>query len=305
MDRKSVKRRYTELHRAGVIKERAKKMTASLSSCNICPRKCGVDRLNEEKGICKTGSEALVSSYSAHFGEERPLVGHHGSGTIFFTNCNLLCIFCQNYEISHQGRGVYVSHEQLADIMLELQEGGCHNINLVTPTHVVPQILSALDVAAGKGLEIPLVYNTGGYDSIETLKELDEIVDIYMPDFKFWTRSLGLQSCGVGDYREVAAGAVQEMYNQVGDLKINNEGLAINGLLVRHLVLPGYPDETRKILEYIAGSLSKNTYLNVMRQYHPCGEAYRDARLGRSLRESEHRLAVGYAKKLGLQRIDY
>jgi len=305
MDKKSIKRRYTELHRKGVIKERAEKMTASLSSCNICPRKCGVDRLNEEKGICKTGSKAMVSSYSAHFGEERPLVGHHGSGTIFFTNCNLLCIFCQNYEISHQGRGVSVSHEQLADIMLELQENGCHNINLVTPTHVVPQILSALDIAAGKGLEIPLVFNTGGYDSVETLKELDEIVDIYMPDFKFWTRSLGLQSCGVGDYREIAVCAVEEMYNQVGDLEISNKGLAIRGLLVRHLVLPGYPEETRKILEYIAKSLSKNTYVNVMRQYHPCGEAYRDARLCRSLRESEHKLAVGYARDLGLQRIDY
>ena len=247
----------------------------------------------------------MVSSYSAHFGEERPLVGRYGSGTIFFTNCNLLCSFCQNYDISHLGRGVEVDDIQLAGMMIELQESGCHNINLVTPSHVVPQIISSVAVATGKGLKVPIVFNTGAYDNVNTLKALDGIIDIYMPDFKFWTERLAVETCNATDYRKVAAGAVKEMHRQVGDLEVNNEGIALRGLLVRHLVMPGYIEETRKILHHIAKSVSKNTYVNIMPQYYPCGEVIRSDKLGRTLSPAEHREATEYAKTVGLQRVDY
>ncbi|HCC71238.1 MAG TPA: radical SAM protein [Bacteroidales bacterium] len=305
MSKLSAYQRYTDLYKQGVLQQRAADMTKKLSDCTLCPRNCRVNRLKNEKGICKTGRKAMVSSYSAHFGEERPLVGRNGSGTIFFTNCNLLCNFCQNYDISHLGRGIEVDDQQLAGMMLDLQERGCHNINLVTPSHVVPQILSALVIAAEKGLDIPLVFNTGGYDKVSTLKELDKIIDIYMPDFKFWTEDLSVKTCNINNYRTVALRAINEMHRQVGDLIIGDTGLAVHGLLVRHLVLPGYPDETRKILYHISEYLSKNTYVNIMAQYYPSGEVHHSDRLGRMLRPGEHRAAVNYAKSVGLQRIDY
>lgn len=305
MEEKTHKVRYTDLYRKGILQQRAAEMSGKLSNCTLCPRNCGVNRLENNKGICNTGRKAMVSSYSAHFGEERPLVGQYGSGTIFFTNCNLLCSFCQNYDISHLGRGAEVDDRQLAGMMTDLQERGCHNINLVTPSHVVPQILSALTVAAGQGLKVPVVFNTGAYDKVSTLKALEGIIDIYMPDFKFWTRDLSVETCNARDYRKVAIMAIREMHRQVGDLEMNEEGIARRGLLVRHLVMPGYTEETKKILRYIANTISKNTYVNIMPQYYPCGEVLRSDKLGRTLRPSEHREAIDYAKVMGLQRVDY
>jgi putative pyruvate formate lyase activating enzyme len=305
MEEKNKKVRYTDLFNKGILQQRAVELTDKLSDCTFCPRNCGINRLENEKGICNTGRKAMVSSYSAHFGEERPLVGQYGSGTIFFTNCNLLCSFCQNYDISHLGRGVEVDDNELAAMMTDLQERGCHNINLVTPSHVVPQIVSALAVAAGEGLNVPVVFNTGSYDKVSTLKALESVIDIYMPDFKFWTGALSTETCDAGDYRKVAIKAISEMHRQVGDLEFNEMGLARSGLLVRHLVMPGYPEETRKILKHIADTVSRNTYVNIMPQYYPSGEVLRSDKLGRTLRPGEHREAVDYAKGIGLQRIDY
>jgi putative pyruvate formate lyase activating enzyme len=305
MEEKNIKVRYTDLYNKGMLQQRAIELTEKLSDCTLCPRNCGVNRLENEKGICNTGRKAMVSSYSVHFGEERPLVGQYGSGTIFFTNCNLLCSFCQNYDISHLGRGVEVDDNELAAMMTDLQERGCHNINLVTPSHVVPQIVSALAVAAGEGLNVPVVFNTGSYDKVSTLKALEGVIDIYMPDFKFWTGGLSTETCDAGDYRKVAIKAISEMHRQVGDLEFKEMGIARSGLLVRHLVMPGYPGETRKILQHIADSVSRNTYVNIMPQYYPCGEVLRSDKLGRTLRPAEHREAIDYAKAIGLQRIDY
>ena len=282
MEEKTAQKRYTELYKQGILQQVAGRMTGELECCTLCPRSCRVNRLKDEKGICKTGRKAMVSSYSAHFGEEKPLVGRYGSGTIFFTNCNLLCNFCQNYDISHLGRGVEVDDKQLAGMMMELQERGCHNINFV-----------------------PLVFNTGAYDKVNTLKSLQGIIDIYMPDFKFWTKDLSIGTCNASDYREVAVKAINEMHRQVGDLELTDAGIARRGLLVRHLVMPGYPDETRKVLRHIAGTISKNSYVNIMPQYYPCGEILRSDKLGRALRPAEHREAIDYAKTVGLQRIDY
>ncbi|MBU2620734.1 MAG: radical SAM protein, partial [Proteobacteria bacterium] len=229
---------YIETYKKGLLKKKAKHARKILGSCVLCPRQCNVDRFSEEIGVCKTGERAWVSSYNAHFGEEAPLVGRNGSGTIFFTHCNLLCVFCQNYDISHEGCGEEVSDEQLAGIMLALQKSGCHNVNFVTPSHVVPQILSALGIAVENGLYIPLVYNTGGYDRVETLKILDGVIDIYMPDFKFWDSEIAAKACDAKDYPEAARSALSEMFRQVGDLVVDENGIAQRGLLVRHLVMP-------------------------------------------------------------------
>jgi putative pyruvate formate lyase activating enzyme len=245
-----------------------------------------------------------VSSYAPHFGEESPLVGSSGSGTIFFTNCNLGCIFCQNYEISHLGEGEEVTAEQLAAMMVSLQEKGCHNINFVTPSHVVPQILEALLIAIKKGLSIPLVYNSGGYDAIETLLLLDGVIDIYMPDFKFWDNDSARQLAAAPDYPERARDALKEMYRQVGDLQINDQGVACRGLLVRHLVMPGGLDETRHILEFLAREISAKTYVNVMDQYRPCGRAREFPPLDRPLDSNEYGEAMEIAKEVGLTRLD-
>ena len=221
-----------------------------MSPCRVCPRRCKVDRLSDEKGICQTGAKAVVSSYAPHFGEESPLVGSGGSGTIFFTHCNLLCLFCQNYEISHLGQGLETDAGQLASMMVSLQRQGCHNINFVTPSHVVPQILAALPKAIEKGLTVPLVYNSSGYDSPETLKLLEGIIDIYMPDFKFWNRESAKRYAKAPDYPEVAQKAILEMHRQVGDLVMDDEGVAVKGLLVRHLVMPGGLEETREDIAF-------------------------------------------------------
>jgi putative pyruvate formate lyase activating enzyme len=295
---------YLALHREGKLGERIAEAQQRLSPCRVCPRCCEVDRLSDEIGVCQTGVKAVVSSYSPHFGEEGPLVGSGGSGTIFFTHCNLLCLFCQNYEISHQGQGIETDAGQLAAVMVSLQRQGCHNINFVTPSHVVPQILSALPKAIEKGLTVPLVYNSSGYDSPETLKLLEGIVDIYMPDFKFWDMESAKRYAEAPDYPEVARKAILEMHRQVGDLVMDDDGIAVKGLLVRHLVMPGCLEETREILRFLARDVSVDTYINVMDQYRPCGKAYQCPPIDRRLSNDEFQEALKMAHDAGLQRLD-
>lgn len=295
---------YIQLNETGLLNERIEAARALLAECRVCPRRCGADRLNNETGICRTGARAWVSSIGAHFGEEDPLVGNGGSGTIFMTHCNLMCAFCQNYDISHEGHGQGVEPELLADLMLRLVSEGCHNINFVTPSHVVPQILEALPHAIKAGLDVPLVYNSGGYDSVETLKLLDGVFDIYMPDFKFWDNGLGRRYCGVDDYRERASEAILEMHAQVGDLKNDSDGLAVRGLLVRHLVMPGNLEDTADICRFLAEEVSPDTYTNIMGQYRPCGEASDFPELGRPLSGAELRQAKEIAAQAGLKRLD-
>lgn len=295
---------YIKTYRKGKLDEKINAAHAILSKCRLCPRKCGVNRLKGEQGVCHTGENAVVSSYDAHFGEEDPLVGKHGSGTVFFSNCNLLCIFCQNYDISHKGEGREVLPEELAEIFLSLQSMGCHNINFVTPTHVVPQILSALGIAVKGGLSLPLVYNSSGYELCETLKILDGIIDIYMPDFKFWDSKVAKALCKASDYPEAARKALKEMHRQVGDLVVNEEGVAQRGLLIRHLVLPEGLAGTRDIMRFVANEISKNSYVNVMAQYRPCGQAYTMPPLNRVLARDEYLDAVRAAQEEGITRLD-
>lgn len=270
----------------------------------MCPRGCGVNRLAGDIGKCRTSREAMVSSYGPHFGEEGPLVGRYGSGTIFFTNCNLRCLFCQNYSISQRGEGQKVSKEELAYIMLSLQAKGCHNINLVSPTHVVPQILEALELAAESGLDLPLVYNSGGYDSVDTLKILDGIIDIYMPDMKYDDEETAKELSGIRNHPEINKAAVKEMHRQTGDLEINKERVAQRGLLVRHLVLPHGLAGTKGIVHFLSEEISRNTYVNIMAQYHPCHEALQIPSLGRPISSVEFREALSLAREAGLCRLD-
>ncbi len=293
---------YIETKEKGLLREKISRARKLLSSCEICPRECDVDRLSGELGDCSTGAEAVVSSFNAHFGEEPPLVGAFGSGTIFFTHCNLKCNFCQNYDISHEGVGDECGLGQLAGIMLILQNNGCHNINFVTPTHVVPQILAALDMAIEGGLEIPLVYNSGGYDKVETLELLEGVFDIYMPDFKFWDPVVAERTCNAPDYPEVASEAVVEMHRQVGDLQFDENGIATRGLLVRHLMMPAGAAGTREVMSFIANNVSKNTYVNIMDQYRPCGKAHHVEELSESLSLVEYKKAVKEAKEAGISR---
>ena len=295
---------YLRLYREGTLSERVEKAKALLESCSLCPRACEVNRLEGELGFCKTGRRAKVASYSAHFGEEAPLVGRHGSGTIFISSCNLLCSFCQNYEISHLREGVEVELEQMAALMIQLEERGCHNINFVTPSHVVPQLLEALIPAIEHGLHVPLVYNSSGYDKKETLALLEGVFDIYMPDLKFWDEAWSDRYCKAPDYRETAISAIKEMHRQVGDLIINDEGIALKGLLIRHLVMPNKIAGSDKILPFIANDISPNTYVNVMDQYRPCGEVHQDEYINRRLTSEEFRDAMDTAKKAGLKRLD-
>jgi len=275
-----------------------------LEECRVCPRRCGVNRLAGESGKCHVTTQTIVSSYSPHFGEEAPLVGRHGSGTIFFTYCNLRCVFCQNYTISQLGEGSAVDREELARMMLSLQAKGCHNINLVSPTHVVPHILDALELAVDMGLHLPLVYNSGGYDSTETLELLDGIIDIYMPDTKYSDEKTAEQLSGIKDYPEVNRAAVKEMHRQVGDLQIDEQGIAQRGLLVRHLVLPNRLAGTEEVVRFLAQEVSPNTYLNVMAQYHPCHKAFDIPQLSHPLTRQEFNEAVDLAHQQGLYRLD-
>jgi putative pyruvate formate lyase activating enzyme len=275
-----------------------------LESCSVCPRSCGVNRLAGDIGKCRTSRQAIVSSYGAHFGEEAPLVGSHGSGTIFFANCNLACLFCQNYSISQLGEGHKVDKEELAHIMLFLQEKGCHNVNLVSPTHVVPQILEALELAVESGLEVPLVYNSGGYDSVETLKLLDGIVDIYMPDMKYDDEETARELSGIRNYPAANRAAVKEMHRQTGDLEINKEGVARRGLLIRHLVLPQGLAGTKTIMRFVSQEISRNSYVNIMAQYRPCYKALQVPGLGRPISSAEFHEALSFAREAGLTRLD-
>lgn len=295
---------YLALYRSGELAQRAELARERLASCQLCPRRCLVDRLSNRRGSCRTGEKVRVASYNPHFGEEAVLVGTGGSGAIFFSNCNLLCLFCQNYEISHQGDGVEMSAGQLAAVMMSLQKQGCSNINLVTPSHVVPQILGALVLAVERGLTLPLVYNTSGYDCVETLNLLAGVVDIYLPDFKFWEQESGRIYANAADYPEQARAAIREMHRQVGDLVIDGEGLARRGLLVRHLVMPGGADEVGEIMRFLATEISSATYVNLMDQYRPCGRVEGFSHLNQSLAHEEYREAVRLAKQVGLTRFD-
>ena len=285
-------------------RKRVKAAYELLRHCSLCPRNCGVNRLEGQKGFCRTLSKPVVSSWGPHFGEERPLVGRGGSGTIFFTYCNLGCVFCQNYSISHLGEGEAISPERLATVMLELQELGCHNINLVTPTHQVPMIMDALLIASERGLRLPIVYNCGGYESLETLSLLDGFIDIYMPDIKYSDPEVAKRLSLAEDYPEVAKAAIKEMHRQVGDLVINESGIAERGLLFRHLVLPEGLSGTEELMRFIAEEISKNTYVNIMDQYYPCFKAPEHPPLNRRITRAEFFEAVEAARRHGIKRID-
>lgn len=295
---------YRKAYEKGLFPRILQKAHNMLESCSVCPRNCGVDRTQDEKGFCEAGYLPEVSSYAPHFGEESPLVGSQGSGTIFLTHCNLKCLFCQNYAISHAGEGRNIPGRQLAKIMLELQRLGCHNINFVSPTHFVPQILDSLPLAIEMGLDIPLVYNTGGYDSLSALRLLDGIFDIYMPDFKYCSGEVAEKYSQASDYPLVAKQAIKEMYRQVGDLQMDVKGIAVRGLLVRHLVLPAGLAGTREIMRFLAAEISRNTYVNIMDQYYPCGNIPLDSPLRRKITEGEYSEAISAAKEEGITRLD-
>lgn len=287
---------------ADTLAARAKEAVSRLESCGICPRHCRVNRLKEEKGFCRTGRNALIYSYSPHFGEEPPLVGEHGSGTIFFSGCNLGCVFCQNYEISQMHQGEEVPAGKLAKIMVRLQDLGCHNINFVTPSHFVPQILEALVPAREMGLNIPLVYNSGGYDRVETIQLLNGIFDIYMPDAKYGSDEMASRYSNAPRYTHYMKTSVQEMHRQVGDLVIDDDGIAVRGLLVRHLVLPDDIAGTAEIVRFLLEKISKNTYLNIMAQYRPEYNACSYPELDRQITPKEYRDAIRIAQDAGLTR---
>jgi len=296
---------YLQLLDNGELKQRAAEAYRRLEACDICPRECGVNRRESSKGaLCRTGERAVVSSCTAHFGEEAPLVGTGGSGTIFFAWCNLRCQYCQNYGISQLGEGREVEPEQLAAMMLHLQERGCHNINLVSPTHVVPQILAGVLIAAHAGLRIPLVYNTGGYDSLKTLALLDGVFDIYMPDIKYSNEATARRLSKIEDYPAINRAAVTEMHRQVGDLSMDDRGVAERGLLVRHLVLPEGLAGTSEVVRFLAEEISPNTYINIMDQYRPCYNATDFPKLNRRISNAEHAEALRLAQEAGLCRLD-
>ncbi len=295
---------YLKLWETGELARRARDAVGRLERCDLCGRRCGANRLAGRVGKCRAGREAVVSSYGAHFGEERPLVGRAGSGTIFFAHCNMACIYCQNYDISHGGEGSTVGPEALARMMVALQGRGCHNINFVSPTHVVPQILEALVPAVEMGLRVPLVYNTGGYDSLETVRLLEGVVDIYMPDMKYADEAVGKALSGVEQYVATNRAVVREMHRQVGDLALDGRGVAQRGLLVRHLVLPQGLAGTGEVARFLAEEISRDTYLNVMDQYRPCFNAWSHPSLRRPITREEFQQAVAAARKAGLTRLD-
>lgn len=293
---------YLRLYGTGELDERIKQLYEVLKSCELCPRKCKVNRMNDEKGYCKSGNKLIVSSYSPHFGEEPPLVGSKGSGTIFFTNCNLLCVYCQNYEISHQGYGKFTTEAQLADYMINLQHKGCNNINLVSPTHFAPQIVKAIKFAAENGLKLPLVWNCGGYEDLEIIELLDGIVDIYLPDIKYGNKESALKYSNAPDYFQVVKKVVKEMYRQVGNLELDKQGIAQRGLLIRHLFLANNLVGTDKVLKFIAEEVSSDCYVNLMSQYWPAGSAYKYEELSRSPSNDEFKKVIELAIRLGLTR---
>ncbi len=293
---------YLKLHESGELAKIRDRLIGGLEKCDLCPRNCKVDRAKGELGFCKTGRYAAVSSYNLHFGEEPPLVGSGGSGTIFLTWCNLGCIFCQNFAISHLGEGSEAGPDELADMMLALQKRGAHNINFVTPTHVIAQIVEALIPAIERGLRLPLAYNSGGYDKASTLKELDGVFDIYMPDAKYSDEHHSLKYSGAKDYWQVCREALLEMHRQVGALVMNADGIAERGLLIRHLVLPNRVAGSFKVLDFIAEKLSKDSYVNIMEQYYPCFKAFMHREISRGITMEEFKEVLDHAVKVGLYR---
>jgi len=295
---------YLGLFRSGELVRRRDIALGMMFDCRVCPRKCGVDRSKDAKGYCRIGRNAVVSSCGPHFGEENPLVGRNGSGTIFFSGCNLGCRFCQNWDISQKVTGESADADRLASLMIQVQDLGCHNLNLVSPTHVVPQVLEALEIACMLGFELPIVYNTGGYDSLEVLKLLDGIVDIYMPDMKYSDPIIGKRLSFVDDYPIVNFKAVKEMHRQVGDLKMDEEGVAGRGLLVRHLVLPNDLAGTERVARFLSDEISKDTYINVMAQYRPEYNAMDCEGMDRRPTREEYLRSVKMVLDSGLHRLD-
>ena len=295
---------YLALAATGELGDRISRACGLLADCGVCPRHCGVDRTAGELGYCRGGLLPRVSSAGPHFGEEPPLVGRYGSGTIFLAGCNMRCAFCQNYGISQCYQGEEIPARELAGEMLALQERGCHNINLVSPSHFVPQILSAVGIAVPLGLAVPLVYNSGGYDLPGTLRLLDGVFDIYMPDLKFMDGEVAEKFCRAKNYPEKAQAAIQEMHRQVGDLEVNPRGVAERGLLVRHLVLPGGLAGTREAMHFLAREISPHTYVNLMAQYRPCGQALENSPLNRRITDTEYEEALRMAREEGIHRLD-
>jgi putative pyruvate formate lyase activating enzyme len=296
---------YLRLHRSGELKRRGEELWNIMGSCELCPRMCGANRLGGDEGFCQASSQLEVSAYNPHFGEEAPLVGSGGSGTIFLTNCGLRCVFCINWEVSQGGRGSPKSIEEMATMMLNLQAMGCHNINVVTPTHYSPHIVLAVDVAAGKGLRVPLVYNTCGWERLEILKKLDGIVDIYLPDFKYSDGKMAAKySSAAETYPEVTKAALLEMHRQVGVARPAADGLMYRGLIIRHLVMPNGIGGTKEIIEWIASNLPKDTYVNIMSQYRPMYKAFDYPKIARRLNQKEYNEAVNWAKEAGLTNLD-
>ncbi len=295
---------YLELEDKGILSERIKQLYSIYENCHLCPRDCRVDRTKGETGKCKATSKVKVSDAFPHFGEEPPLVGKRGSGTIFFSNCGLRCVFCQNYKISIEGEGVEIPDERLADSMIKLQKVGCHNINLVTPTHYVPNIVNALQMAIKNGLHLPLVYNTSGYETLGTLQLLEGIIDVYLPDCKYMNPEYAAKySSEAFSYPYYAQIALQEMHRQVGVLKTNSKGVAVKGLMIRHLIMPNRIAGTDKFLRFVAENFPKNTYLNLMAQYRPEYKAFDYPEIARRLKRSEYQEAIRLAKKYGLTRL--
>ena len=297
---------YLERHRTGELARRAEELWGLMEACQLCPRSCGVNRLEGEEGFCRSpGADLVVSAFQPHFGEERPLVGRGGSGTIFLTHCNLRCVFCQNWEISQLGRGARRRIDELAQMMLKLQTIGCHNLNFVTPTHYAAHILKALDIAAAEGLRLPIVYNTSGWERVEILALLDGIVDIYLPDFKYWDSDLSAKySSGAERYPAMTCAAILEMHRQVGVVQFDAKGLTTRGLMIRHLVMPNNTSGSEDIMAWIAETLPKDTYVNIMAQYHPDYKAYDFPELSRRITREEYRRVVKRAQQLGLSNLD-
>lgn len=296
---------YLKLERTGVLKRREAELWKMMEKCKLCPRECEVDRLKGEKGACNSDHRVKVSSAFAHFGEEKPLVGSDGSGTVFFSNCNLLCAFCQNWKIAHRGDGMYISHRRLARLMMGLQRRGCHNINLVTPTPNVPHIIKALRLAIPMGLKLPLVYNTGGYDHVNVLKLMDGIVDLYLPDYKYMDDRMGWKySSRAHDYATVAGEGIKEMHRQTGYLRTDKRGIALRGLMIRHLVMPNNIAGTDRFVRWVAKDISRYTYLNLMPQYRPEHWAFNFPEISRRLTVREMQQAISWASKAGLKRFE-
>jgi putative pyruvate formate lyase activating enzyme len=293
---------YISLFEKGALSQRVQSLKEFLSECRLCPRECRVNRLNGEVGYCGAGAELMISSAFPHFGEEPPLVGYHGSGTIFLAHCNLRCIFCQNYDISHLGNGKRITSSDMAQVMVRLQEMGCNNINFVTPTHYAPQIIGSLPEAIEKGLRLPIVYNCSGYESIEVIRLLEGVVDIYMPDAKYMDQRYSKQFSNAPDYPEVIKKVLKEMHRQVGDLTTNSKGIAERGLLIRHLVMPDGVASSEAVLKFIAKEISVHSYVNIMDQYRPEYQAHEYPEINRRITHKEFLEAIQWAKRYQLYR---